>query len=69
MSMETFTKVVVEPVKSAKNLSLRHSTLQGKTNDFSTFAPTRKALDVIMLSEISQAVKDNYHWVSHIYGT
>ena len=40
-----------------------------KKNDFSTFAATWMALEEIMLSEISQAVKDNYHKVSHIYGT
>ena len=36
---------------------------------FSTFAATWMALEEIMLSEISQAEKDNYHMVSLIYGT
>ena len=40
-----------------------------KRNDFSTFAATWTALEEIMLSEISQAEKDNYHMVSLIYGT
>ena len=31
-----------------------------KTNDFSTFAATWTALEEIILSEISQAEKDNY---------
>ena len=37
--------------------------------NFSTFAATWMALEEIMLSEISQAEKDNYHMVSLIYGT
>ena len=52
-----------------QNLSLRHSTIQGKTNDFSTFAPTYMALVEIMLREISEAEKDNYHMDYLIYGT
>ena len=40
-----------------------------KNNDFSTFAATQMALDEIMLSEISQAEKDNYYMISLIYGT
>ena len=40
-----------------------------KRNDFSTFAATYTGLEEIMLSEISQAEKDNYHIVSLIYGT
>ena len=40
-----------------------------KKNDFSTFAATWTVLEEIMLSEISQAEKDNYHTVSLIYGT
>ena len=40
-----------------------------KKNDFSTFAATWTGLEEIMLSEISQAEKDNYHMVSLIYGT
>ena len=40
-----------------------------KNNDFSTFAATWMALEEIMLSKISQAVKDNYHIVSLLYGT
>ena len=39
-----------------------------KKNDFSTFAATWTGLEE-MLSEISQAEKDNYHMVSLIYGT
>ena len=39
-----------------------------KKNDFSTFAATWTALEEIMLSEISQAEKDNYHMISLIYG-
>ena len=38
-------------------------------NDFSTFAASWTALEEIMLSEISQAEKYNYHMVSLIYGT
>ena len=40
-----------------------------KKNDFSTFAATWMGLEEIMLSEISQAEKDNCHMVSLIYGT
>ena len=40
-----------------------------RKNGFSTFAATWKALEEIMLSEISQAEKDNYHMISLIYGT
>ena len=40
-----------------------------KKNDFSTFAATWMALEEIMLSEISQAEKDNYHMISLIFGT
>ena len=40
-----------------------------KKNDFSTFAATWMPLEEIMLTEISQAEKDNYHMVSLIYGT
>ena len=69
MSMEVFTKVFVEIYESAKHLSLRHNTIQGKTKDFSTFAGTWTALEKIMLSEISPAEKENYHKVSLIYGT
>ena len=39
-----------------------------KKNDFSTFAATWTGLEKVMLSEISQAEKDNYHIVSLIYG-
>ena len=38
-------------------------------NDYPTFAATWTGLEEIMLSEISQAEKDNYHMVSLIYGT
>ena len=40
-----------------------------KKNDFSTFAATWMGLEEIMLREISQAEKDNYHIVPLIYGT
>ena len=40
-----------------------------RKNVFSTFAATWMALEEIMLSEISQAEKDNYHMISLIYGT
>ena len=40
-----------------------------KKNNFSTFAATWTAPEEIMLSEISQAGKDNYHMISLIYGT
>ena len=39
-----------------------------KKNDFTTFAATWIGLEEIMLSEISQAEKDNYYIVSLIYG-
>ena len=39
-----------------------------RKNEFSTFAATWTALEEIMLSEISQAEKDNY-MVFLIYGT
>ena len=39
-----------------------------RKNEF-TFAATWTALEEVMLSEISQAEKDNYHVVSLIYGT
>ena len=42
--------------------------LEGK-NEFSTFAATWTALEEIMLSEVTQAEKDNYHMTSLIYGT
>ena len=40
-----------------------------RKNDYPTFAATWMGLEEIMLSEISQAEKDNYHMVSLIYGT
>ena len=40
-----------------------------KNNNLSTFAATWTGLEEIMISEISQAKKDNYHMVSFIYGT
>ena len=40
-----------------------------KKNDFSTFAERWSALEEILLSEISQAEKDNYHMVCLMYGT
>ena len=40
-----------------------------RKNDFTTFAATWTELEEIMLSEISQAEKDNYHMVSLIYET
>ena len=40
-----------------------------RKNDYPTFAATWTGLEGIMLSEISQAEKDNYHMVSLIYGT
>ena len=40
-----------------------------RKNEFSTFAATWTAPEEIMLSEISQAKKNNYHMVSLIYGT
>ena len=39
-----------------------------KKNDFTTFTATWTGLEEIMLSEISQAEKDNY-MLSRIYGT
>ena len=38
-----------------------------KKNDYQTFAATWTGLEEIMLSEISQAEKDNYHIVSLIW--
>ena len=40
-----------------------------KKNDFSTFAATWTALEEIMLSEISQAERDNYQMIALINGT
>ena len=40
-----------------------------RKDDFPTFAATWMEQEEIMLSEISQAEKDNYHTVSLIYGT
>ena len=40
-----------------------------KKNDFTTFPATWTTMEEIMLSEISQAEKDNYHMVSLIYAT
>ena len=40
-----------------------------RKNDYTTFAETWTELEEIMLSEIIQAEKDNYHMVSLIYGT
>ena len=40
-----------------------------RKNDYPTFAATWTELEEIMLSEISQAEKDNYHMVSLICGT
>ena len=40
-----------------------------RKNDYPTFAATWTGLEEIMLSEISQAEKDNYHVVSLICGT
>ena len=39
-----------------------------RKNDYPTFAATWTGLGEIMLSEIGQAEKDNYHMVSLIYG-
>ena len=38
-----------------------------KKNEFSTFAATWMGLEEIMLSNLSQGEKDNYHIVSLIY--
>ena len=35
-----------------------------RKKEFSTFAATWMGLEELMLSEISQAVKDNYHMIS-----
>ena len=43
--------------------------LATRKNDYPTFAATWEELEEIMLSEISQAEKDNYQMVSLIYGT
>ena len=40
-----------------------------RKDDYPTFVSTCNELEGIMLSEISQAEKDNYHRVSLIYGT
>ena len=40
-----------------------------KKKDFSIFAATWSRHEEIILSEISQAEKDNYHMASLIYGT
>ena len=40
-----------------------------RKNEFLTFAATWMALEEIMLSEISQTEKENYHMVSLLYGT
>ena len=40
-----------------------------RKNDYPTFAAMWMGLEEIILSEISQAKKDNYHMVSLIYGT
>ena len=40
-----------------------------RKEDYPTFAATWMGLEENMLSEISQAEKDNYHMVSPIYGT
>ena len=39
-----------------------------RNNDYPTFVATWTGLEEIILSEISQAGKDNYHMVSLIYG-
>ena len=40
-----------------------------RKNDYPAFASTWMELEGIMLSEVSQAEKDNYHMVSFIRGT
>ena len=40
-----------------------------RKNDYTTFSATWTGLEEIMLSEINQGEKDNYHMVSLIYGT
>ena len=40
-----------------------------RKNHYPTFAATWMGLEEVMLSEISQAEKDNYHMVSLLYGT
>ena len=40
-----------------------------RNNEYPPFALTWTGLEEIMLSEISQAEKDNYHTVSLMYGT
>ena len=39
-----------------------------RKNDYTTFAGTWTGLEEFMLSEISQAERDNYHMVSLIHG-
>ena len=38
-----------------------------RKNDYPTFAATWTGLEEIMLSEISQAEKDNYHVFTHLW--
>ena len=40
-----------------------------RKNDYPKFGATWMGLEEIMLSEISQAKKDNYHMVSLTWGT
>ena len=40
-----------------------------RKDEYPPFSATWTGLEEIMLSEISQAEKDNYHMVSPIYGT
>ena len=39
-----------------------------KKNEIMPFAATWMQLEIIILSEVSQKKKDNYHMISHIYG-
>ena len=39
-----------------------------KKNEILPFAATQMDLEIIILSEVSQAEKDNYYMISHIYG-
>ena len=76
-AMSTITKLWKEPrcpstddwIKKLCSIYIMEYYSAIKKSDFSTFAATWTGLEEIMLSEISQTEKDNYHKVSLIYGT
>ena len=56
-------------IKKLRYISTIESYAADTKKDLLPFAPTWMELESIMLSEISQVVKDKYHMISHLTGT